>query len=85
MEGQSLFRNMNQMVAYQKGLTTWAKWVDLNLDPRKTRVIFRSMSPRHNRYNNTLCNAILSSRTSRSVYVQYMYLFIWQRKWLEML
>ncbi|KAK9912031.1 hypothetical protein M0R45_035905 [Rubus argutus] len=41
-------RNMNQMVAYQKGLTTWAKWVDLNLDPRKTRAIFRSMSPRHN-------------------------------------
>ncbi|KAJ0046267.1 hypothetical protein Pint_05825 [Pistacia integerrima] len=55
MEGQSFFRNMNQMVAYQKGLTTWAKWVDLNLDPRQTRVIFRSMSPRHNRENGWKC------------------------------
>lgn len=50
MEGHSLFRNINNMVAYQKGLTTWAKWVDLNLDPRQTRVIFRSISPQHNRY-----------------------------------
>lgn len=49
MEGRSLFKSMNPMVAYQKGLTTWAKWIDLNLDPRKTKVIFRTMSPRHNR------------------------------------
>ncbi|KAK4279523.1 hypothetical protein QN277_011294 [Acacia crassicarpa] len=55
MEGNSLIRNMNPMVAYQKGLSTWAKWVDLNLDPRKTRVIFRSMSPRHNRQNGWKC------------------------------
>ncbi|KAJ4720592.1 Trichome birefringence-like family [Melia azedarach] len=48
MEGQSLIKSMNPMIAYQKGLTTWAKWIDLNLDPRKTRVIFRSMSPREN-------------------------------------
>lgn len=50
MEGNSLLRNVNPMVAYEKGLTTWAKWVDLNLNPSKARVIFRSMSPRHNRY-----------------------------------
>ncbi|KAK2996463.1 hypothetical protein RJ639_047660 [Escallonia herrerae] len=49
MEGNTVFRNSNPIVAYEKGLFTWAKWVDLNLDPRKTRVIFRSMSPRHNR------------------------------------
>lgn len=55
MEGNSVSRNLNPMVAYQKGLTTWAKWVDLNLDPRRTRVIFRSMSPRHNRENGWKC------------------------------
>ncbi|GMY23426.1 protein trichome birefringence-like 36 [Fagus crenata] len=43
------------MVAYEKGLTTWARWVDLNLDPRKTRVIFRSMSPRHNSESGWKC------------------------------
>ncbi|KAJ7970576.1 Trichome birefringence-like family [Quillaja saponaria] len=55
MEGNSLYRNMNPMVAYQKGLTTWARWVDLNLNPQKTKVIFRSMSPRHNRENGWKC------------------------------
>ncbi|PON37648.1 Trichome birefringence-like family [Parasponia andersonii] len=55
MEGKSLYKSMNPMVAYQKGLTTWAKWVDLNLDPRETRVFFRSMSPRHNRENGWKC------------------------------
>ncbi|CAK9316966.1 unnamed protein product [Citrullus colocynthis] len=55
MEGQTMYKYMNPMVAYEKGLTTWAKWVDLNLNPKKTRVIFRSMSPRHNRDNGWKC------------------------------
>ncbi|GLT54473.1 hypothetical protein SLA2020_276680 [Shorea laevis] len=55
MEGNSLYKSMNPMVAYEKGLTTWAKWVDLNVDPSKTQVIFRSMSPRHNRENGWKC------------------------------
>uniref|UniRef100_A0A5B6ZB33 Uncharacterized protein n=1 Tax=Davidia involucrata TaxID=16924 RepID=A0A5B6ZB33_DAVIN len=55
MEGNSVYQNLNPMIAYEKGLTTWAKWVDLNLDPHKTRVIFRSMSPRHNRENGWKC------------------------------
>jgi len=54
MEGNSQFTTMNPMVAYEKGLTTWAKWIDLNVDPSKTQVIFRSMSPRHNRYSTPL-------------------------------
>ncbi|KAG2672394.1 hypothetical protein I3760_13G038800 [Carya illinoinensis] len=55
MERNNLFKSMNPMVAYEKGLTTWARWVDLNLDPHKTQVIFRSMSPRHNRENGWKC------------------------------
>ncbi|XP_059628437.1 protein trichome birefringence-like 36 [Cornus florida] len=55
MERNSVLRNLNPMVAYEKGLITWAKWVDLHLNPRTTRVIFRSMSPRHNRENGWKC------------------------------
>ncbi|OAY63999.1 Protein trichome birefringence-like 36 [Ananas comosus] len=54
-EGGRVFTNLNPMVAYEKGLTTWAKWVDLNLDPRRATVIFRSSSPRHNRINGWQC------------------------------
>ncbi|XP_010271679.1 PREDICTED: protein trichome birefringence-like 36 [Nelumbo nucifera] len=55
MEGNSMITSLNPMVAYEKGLTTWARWVDLNLDPKRTRVIFRSISPRHNRENGWKC------------------------------
>uniref|UniRef100_A0A7N0T5Z2 Trichome birefringence-like N-terminal domain-containing protein n=1 Tax=Kalanchoe fedtschenkoi TaxID=63787 RepID=A0A7N0T5Z2_KALFE len=55
MLGNRVYKNMNSMVAYQLGLTTWSRWVDLNLDQNQTRVIFRSMSPRHNRENGWKC------------------------------
>ncbi|KAK1323822.1 hypothetical protein QJS10_CPA02g00967 [Acorus calamus] len=55
MEDGRLVRDMNPMVAYEKGLTTWAKWVSLNLNPTETRIIFRSASARHNRDNGWQC------------------------------
>ncbi|KAL5974667.1 Protein trichome birefringence-like 36 [Asimina triloba] len=55
MEGKRPFTNLNPMVAYEKGLQTWSRWVDLNLNPQKTKVIFRSVSPRHNRQNGLKC------------------------------
>ncbi|CAN8254591.1 unnamed protein product [Cochlearia groenlandica] len=45
-DGNKLYKVMDPMVAYEKGLTTWAKWVEINLDPSKTKVIFRTISPR---------------------------------------
>ncbi|KAL8551813.1 hypothetical protein ACS0TY_000751 [Phlomoides rotata] len=56
MEGSNIYSDINPTLAYEKGLTTWAKWIDLNLDPRRTRVFFRSMSPRHNRESGWKCN-----------------------------
>jgi hypothetical protein len=38
---------MDRMVAFQKGLTTWAKWVDSDVDTSKTTVIFQGISPFH--------------------------------------
>ncbi|XP_072970279.1 protein trichome birefringence-like 36 isoform X1 [Typha angustifolia] len=54
-EEGKMFTDINPMVAYEKGLTTWAKWVDSNLDPWRTKLIFRSVSPRHNRDNGWQC------------------------------
>ncbi|XP_057525253.1 protein trichome birefringence-like 39 [Amaranthus tricolor] len=45
--GNKLYRDMNRMVAYYKGLTTWARWVRLNVDPFKTKVFFLGISPSH--------------------------------------
>ncbi|XP_010557124.1 PREDICTED: protein trichome birefringence-like 40 [Tarenaya hassleriana] len=46
-EGNTLYRDMNRLVAYYKGLTTWARWVDRNVDPSKTKVFFQGVSPVH--------------------------------------
>uniref|UniRef100_A0A7N1A6Z8 Trichome birefringence-like N-terminal domain-containing protein n=1 Tax=Kalanchoe fedtschenkoi TaxID=63787 RepID=A0A7N1A6Z8_KALFE len=52
--GANYFQEMGQVyphldvsTAFRKALTTWASWVDNNINPRKTRVFFRSSSPSH--------------------------------------
>lgn len=35
--------------AYKLGMKTWAKWINKNVDPKKTTVFFRSISENHNK------------------------------------
>ncbi|GER28917.1 trichome birefringence-like [Striga asiatica] len=56
MEGNNVYKDINPIIAYWTGLTTWANWIDLNLNPSRTKVFFRSMSPRHNRENGWSCH-----------------------------
>ncbi|TKY46818.1 trichome birefringence 43 [Spatholobus suberectus] len=46
-EGNHIIRDMDRLVAYEKGLSTWAKWVDDNINPNRTRVFFQGVSPDH--------------------------------------
>ncbi|XP_016475543.1 protein trichome birefringence-like 39 [Nicotiana tabacum] len=46
-EGNKVVKDMNRMVAFYKGMTTWARWVNKNIDPTKTRVFFQGISPVH--------------------------------------
>lgn len=46
-EGNKVQKDMNRLIAYYKGMTTWARWVNRNVDPLKTKVVFQGISPTH--------------------------------------
>ncbi|KAL5710163.1 hypothetical protein ACHQM5_020763 [Ranunculus cassubicifolius] len=49
--GGTFYQDMDRLVAFDRGMKTWARWVDSNIDKTKTRVFFQSTSPTH--YNPT--------------------------------
>ncbi|CAL4914066.1 unnamed protein product [Urochloa decumbens] len=46
-EGDHVHPRLDASTAFQRALTTWASWVDRYINPRQTRVFFRSSSPSH--------------------------------------
>ncbi|OIV94506.1 hypothetical protein TanjilG_25568 [Lupinus angustifolius] len=46
-EGNHLYPKLKVLNAYTKALTTWAKWIDDNIDANRTQVIFRGYSVTH--------------------------------------
>ncbi|PQQ18693.1 protein trichome birefringence-like 42 [Prunus yedoensis var. nudiflora] len=45
--GDKLVKEMDHMEAYKIALTTWAKWVDSNIDFSKTKVFFQGVAAVH--------------------------------------
>ncbi|KAJ1259199.1 hypothetical protein BS78_10G136100 [Paspalum vaginatum] len=46
-DGNSTYRDMDRLTAFSKGLSTWARWVDANINASKTRVFYQGISPSH--------------------------------------
>ncbi|XP_062085832.1 protein PMR5-like [Humulus lupulus] len=50
--GGKYYQDMDRVVALEKGMRTWANWVDANIDRTRTRVFFLSISPTHYSQND---------------------------------
>lgn len=46
-EGSHVYKELNVLEAFRKALTTWGRWIDANVNPRKTVVFFRGYSASH--------------------------------------
>ncbi|XP_022743451.1 protein trichome birefringence-like 4 [Durio zibethinus] len=46
-EDSTIYDRLNVKVAFRKALTTWARWIDTNIDSMKTLVFFRGFSASH--------------------------------------
>ncbi|CAA2985672.1 trichome birefringence-like 6 [Olea europaea subsp. europaea] len=54
-EHDQVYPRLDVSTAFQRALTTWASWVDKYINPRKTKVFFRSSAPSH--FSGGLWNA----------------------------
>ncbi|PKU84476.1 protein PMR5 [Dendrobium catenatum] len=41
------YKDMDRVLAFQKGLSTWAQWADRNINSTRTTIFFQSLSPTH--------------------------------------
>ncbi|WOK99852.1 protein trichome birefringence-like 38 [Canna indica] len=46
-DGAKIYKDMDRLVAFNKGLSTWANWVDSNINSTATKVFFQGISPTH--------------------------------------
>lgn len=60
------YQDMDRLVALEKGLRTWAYWVDNNIDTTRTTVFFQSISPTH--YNPSEWSAGATTATTKNCY-----------------
>ncbi|CAK8565948.1 unnamed protein product [Lathyrus sativus] len=64
--GGKYYQDMDRLEAMERGLKTWANWVDTNIDQRRTKVFFLGISPTHTNPNEWIYGT--TAETSKNCY-----------------
>ncbi|KAF0902062.1 hypothetical protein E2562_012844 [Oryza meyeriana var. granulata] len=46
-DGNNTYQDMDRLAALSKGLSTWARWADANINASCTKVFYQGISPSH--------------------------------------
>lgn len=57
--GGKYYQDMDRLAALERGMKTWANWVDSNVDRSRTKVFFLGISPSHTKYGLSLSFSLL--------------------------
>ncbi|XP_057953607.1 protein PMR5 [Malania oleifera] len=63
--GGKFYQDMDRLAAFERGLKTWAAWVDSNIDTTRTRLFFQSISPTHygpSDWNTAVAPVLMSTK-----------------------
>lgn len=78
-EGNHVHARLKVLEAYKRAISTWARWVDQNLDGSRTQIIFRGYSVTHFRYNSflhvNLAIILMGCHDSGTLFMTYMLCF----------
>lgn len=80
-EGNHVHARLKVLEAYKRALSTWARWVDKNLDGSRTQIFFRGYSATHFRYNSflhvnlarTLMEDVMIRNSTCNLYVAFLW------------
>lgn len=82
-EGNRVYNALSVVDAYRKALKTWAKWVDYNINPKKSLVFFRGFSANHFKGGRWNSGGQCDSETEPIKNDDYLSPYPWKMKVLE--
>ncbi|XP_074320792.1 protein trichome birefringence-like 1 [Silene latifolia] len=82
-EGSHVYKQLAVTEAFRKAITTWTRWVDANINPQRTHVLFRGYSASHFRGGQWNSGGQCDSETEPIKNETYLTKYPWKMKMFE--
>lgn len=82
-EGSHVYKQLDVAEAFRRAMTTWGRWVDSNVNPQKTHVLFRGYSASHFSGGQWNSGGSCSNETKPIENDSYLLPYPWKMKVVE--